>query len=34
MNIKIWAFPKEAGNFNDELICLIKDNPIPLIIAL
>jgi hypothetical protein len=27
--IRVWALPQESGIFRDELICVVKDNPIP-----
>ena len=27
--LSVWAFPEETKEYNDELICLVKDNPNP-----
>ncbi len=32
--IRVWAIPDEAKEFKDELIVMIKDNPVPLVIPL
>jgi hydrocephalus-inducing protein len=32
--IRVWAIPDEAREFKDELIVMIKDNPVPLVIPL
>ena len=28
-DLRIWAYPKQPGNFQDSLVCCIKDNPEP-----
>ena len=33
-DIRVWAFPDAAQKFRDELIVMIKDNPLPIIIPL
>jgi hydrocephalus-inducing protein len=30
-NLTIWAFPEEARAYKDEIVCLLKDNPNPVI---
>jgi len=30
-DIRIWALPNEVKIFKEELICVIKDNPYPVI---
>jgi hydrocephalus-inducing protein len=30
----VWAFPDAVADFKDELICVVKDNPLPVIIPL
>ena len=27
--LTVWAFPEEAKEYRDELVCLVKDNPTP-----
>ena len=34
MELRIWAFPDSPQRFKDDLIVMIKDNPLPLIIPL
>jgi hydrocephalus-inducing protein len=34
LNLKVFAFPSEAMEYNDELIVLIKDNPNPVVIPI
>lgn len=29
--LTLWAFPDEAKEYKDELVCLVKDNPNPLV---
>lgn len=32
--IRVWAIPDEDKKFKDDLIIMIKDNPIPVIIPM
>lgn len=32
--IRVWAIPDKEQKFRDEIIVMIKDNPIPVIIPL
>ena len=32
--LRLWAFPDTAQRFKDDLIVMVKDNPLPLIIPL
>ena len=32
LNLQVFAFPEEAKQYNDEIICLIKDNPNPTVL--
>ena len=32
--IRVWALPDQPQKFRDELIVMIKDNPIPLILPI
>ena len=34
MELRVWAFPDSPLRFKDDLIVMIKDNPLPLIIPL
>jgi hydrocephalus-inducing protein len=33
-DLTIWAYPKTLGTFDDSLVCLIRDNPDPMIVPL
>jgi hydrocephalus-inducing protein len=33
-NLTVYAFPDQAKLFKDEIICLIKDNPNPVIFSM
>ena len=32
--LTIWAFPEEAKSFNEDIVCIVKDNPNPAVFSL